>query len=108
MVGAFISSNYDRLQNGAKLNCRYLVISRRETVGLTLVKDGETSWHGHEAIVLRMQPTSPLISILVDPLYFVVQKASPHRVLQYVGLTTPKTGENGHWKDLEATTVFDW
>jgi hypothetical protein len=108
MVGAFIASNYERLQNGAKVNCRYLVISRRETVGLSLIKEGETSWHGHDAIVLRMQPTSPLISVLVDPLYFVVEKASPHRVLQYVGLTTPKIGETGHWKDLEATTVFDW
>jgi hypothetical protein len=108
MVGAFIASNYERLQNGAKVNCRYLVISRRETVGLSFIKERETSWHGRDVIVLRMQPTSRLISVLVDPLYFVVEKASPHRVLQYVGLTTPKVGESGHWKDLEATTVFDW
>jgi hypothetical protein len=108
MMGDFVSSNFERVQTGAKVNCRYIVVSRKETVGLSLSRDGETTWHGQAAISLKLQPTSPLISVLVDPLYFIVEKAAPHRVLQYVGRTTPKGGAPGHWKDLDAVTVFDW
>jgi hypothetical protein len=55
-----------------------------------------------------MQPTSRLLSALVDPLYFTVEKSPPHRVLQYVGRTTPKKLAGDQWKDLDAVTVFDW
>ena len=108
MMGDFISSNFERVQAGAKANCRYIVVSRKETVGLSLSKDGETTWRGQPAMILKLQPTSPLISVLVDPLYFTVEKAAPHRVFQYVGRTTPKGGSPGHWKDLDAVTVFNW
>jgi hypothetical protein len=32
----------------------------------------------------------------------------PHRVREYTGRTTPKIQVKGKWKDLDATTVFDW
>ncbi len=108
MMGDFISSNFERVEAGAKVNCRYIVVSRKETVGLSLSRDGETTWHGQAAVTLKLQPTSRVLAVLVDPLYFVVEKAAPHRVFQYVGLTTPKGGTPGHWKDLAAVTVFDW
>ena len=55
-----------------------------------------------------VEPTSPIISALVNPLFFTIEKASPHRVLQYVGRTTPKIKAGGKWKDLDAVTVFEW
>jgi hypothetical protein len=55
-----------------------------------------------------MEPTSPVISALVDPIHFTMQKAPPHRILQYVGRTTPKIQAGGKWRDLDAVTVFDW
>jgi len=108
MMGDFISSNFERVEAGARVNFRYVVFSRKETVGLSLSRDGETTWRGQPASILKLQPTSRLISMLVDPLYFTVEKAAPHRVLQYVGATTPKIGTPGHWKDLDAVTVFNW
>lgn len=108
MMGEFISSNFERVQSGARVNFRYVVLSRKETVGLSLSRDGETTWHGQPASILKLQPTSPLISMMVNPLYFTVEKATPHRVFQYVGATTPKVGGPGHWKDLDAVTVFNW
>jgi hypothetical protein len=48
------------------------------------------------------------LATLVDPLYFTLEKAPPHRVLRYAGRTTPKTQVGGKWKDLDAVTVFDW
>jgi hypothetical protein len=108
MVGPFLAGHYDRLLRGEKVECRYVVISRKETIGFTFVKDSESKWRGKDVLILKMEPTSPLISALVNPLFFTIEKAPPHRVLQYAGRTTPKGGEDGRWKDLDAITVFDW
>lgn len=108
MIGVFLSSNYDTLAKGAKVGLRYLVVSRKETVGLSFAKQGETTYHGRKVMTLKLQPTNPFISVLLDPLYFTVEEAPPHRVLQYLGRTTPKINESGRWKDLDAVTVFDW
>lgn len=108
MVGVFLSANYDKLAAGQKLNCQYVVVSRKEAVGLSFTKQSETTYHGHEAVILKLKPTNPMISVLVDPLYFTVEKAAPHHVFEYVGRTTPKINEGGHWKDLDALTIFDW
>ncbi|HZR17937.1 MAG TPA: hypothetical protein VFE51_11480 [Verrucomicrobiae bacterium] len=108
MMGAFLSANYDAIARGIKVSCRYIVVSRKEIVGLSFSKQGETTYHNREALILKLQPTNPLISVLVDPLYFIVEKAPPHRVLEYTGRTTPKINEGNRWKDLDALTVFDW
>jgi hypothetical protein len=55
-----------------------------------------------------MEVSSLLLAPLVDPLFFTIEKAPPHRVLQYVGRTTPKIQSRGKWKDLDAVTVIDW
>jgi hypothetical protein len=108
MVGPFLLSHWDALIAREKVKCRYIVIPRAETVGFTFTKESELTWKGREVIVVKMEPTSPIISALVDPLFFTIEKASPHRVLQYVGRTTPKIKAGGKWKDLDAVTVFDW
>ncbi len=59
-------------------------------------------------LVVRMEPSSSFLGTLVDPLVFTLEQAPPHRVLQYVGRTTPKIQVAGKWKDLDAVTVFDW
>ena len=108
MVGPFLSEHWDQLVRGEKVACRYAVVHRRETVGFTFRKESETQWHGKDVLVVKMEPTSAIISALVDPLHFIIEKAPPHHVLQYSGRTTPKLGTPGHWTDLDAVTVFDW
>jgi hypothetical protein len=44
----------------------------------------------------------------VDPLFFRMEMAPPHRTLEYTGRTTPKALVGGKFKDLDAVTVFDW
>jgi hypothetical protein len=107
-VGMFLASHWDSLVRGEKVGCRYIVLGRRETVGFTFRKESETQWRGRDVIVLKMEPTSFLIAALVDPLHFLVEKAPPHRVLQYTGPTAPKLGHPGHWSDLAAVTIFNW
>ncbi|HWI56524.1 MAG TPA: hypothetical protein VNZ22_04820 [Bacillota bacterium] len=108
MVGPFLVSHWDALMRGEKLKCRYIVVPRLETVGFTFFKEAEPVWQGRKLIRVRMEASSPFVAALVDPLSFTIEQAPPHRVLQYVGRTTPKISVGGKWKDLDAVTVFDW
>lgn len=108
MVGPFIASHWGALVNGATVKCRLVSVSRAETVGFKFFKETETTWHGKPVLLVELEPSSFIIARLVDPLHFVVEKESPHRVIQYTGRTTPSIFKNGKWEDLDATTVFDW
>ena len=108
MVGPFIASHCDALAKGATVKCRLVSVSRAETVGFKFFKESETMWRGQPALLVELEPSSIIIARLVDPLHFVVEKNSPHRVIQYTGRTTPSILKNGKWEDLDATTVFDW
>jgi hypothetical protein len=108
MVGPFLISHWNALLRGEKVKCRYIVVPRRDTVGFTFVKDSESLWQGREVVVVRMEASSGFVALRVDPLFFTLEKAPPHRVLRYTGRTTPKTQAGGKWKDLDAVTVFEW
>jgi hypothetical protein len=108
MVGPYIASHLNALVSGATVKCRLVSVSRVETVGFKLFKETETTWHGKPVLMLELEPSSFIIARLVAPLHFVVEKDSPHRVLEYTGRTTPSILKSGRWEDLDATTVFDW
>jgi hypothetical protein len=108
MVGPFLAAHCELLLRGEKVTCRCVVLSRKETVGFSFIKESESKWRGQDVLILKMEPTSIFISALVDPLIFTIEKAPPHRVLQYVGRTTPKIAEGRRWQNLDAVTVFDW
>jgi hypothetical protein len=108
MVGPFIAAHFDSIAKGGTVKCRLVSVSRAETVGFKFFKESDTTWHGKTVMLVTLQPTSIIIARLVDPLQFVVEKESPHRVLEYTGRTTPSIQKNGKWDDLDAVTVFDW
>jgi len=108
MVGPFLAQHWDELIRGKEVKCRYIVVPRRETVGFTFKKDSEPHTDTRAILLIKMEATSPIIAALIDPLVFTVEKAPPHRVLEYSGRTTPKILSGSQWKDLNAITVFDW
>ena len=108
MVAPFLRSHWAELSNGEKVKCRYVVVPRRETVGFTFVKESETTSQGGAVVIIRMEPTSPIIARLVDPVFFTLEKDGQHRVLHYVGRVTPKAKAGNKWDDLDATVVFEW
>jgi hypothetical protein len=107
-IAPFLADHWDALMRSQKVRFRYIVVPRMETVGFTFVKEADSDAHNPETVLIKMEPTSRIIAALVDPLYFSVEKVSPHRVLQYDGRTTPKLNVRGNWDDLDAVTVFDW
>ncbi len=108
MVGPFLVAHWDALRRGEKVKCRYIVVPRTETVGFTFSREAGEVSAGQNVITVKMEPSSTFVSVLVDPLFFTIEEALPHRVLQYVGRTTPKIRVGHKWKDLDAVTVFDW
>jgi hypothetical protein len=108
MIPGFITTHWKELASGSPAKFRYIVPSRCETVGFRLVKESETTKNGKPVVRIKMEPTSFIIAQLVDPLYFVVEKDGAHRILQYLGRTTPVLKNGNKWKELDADTVFEW
>jgi len=108
MVGPFIADHWELLMRGASLKTRFAAIARAETVGFKFTKESETTWRNRPAVVIKMEPTSWIISKIVKALLFTVEKDPPHRVLEYMGRTPPRLPKGKHWEDLDAVTVFEW
>ena len=108
MVGPFLAAHWDGLLRGEKVKCRFIVVPRRETVGFTFVKTRDSTWQGRAVLIVKMEASSTFVAALVNPLFFTIEKAPPHRVVEYAGRTTPKLQAGAKWKDLDAVTVFDW
>jgi hypothetical protein len=108
MVGPFLADNFTALSRGDTVSCRYIVPDRKQTVGFIFIKQRVSTYQGQQVLVVKMEPRSVVIKAMVDPLFFTIEEAPPHRVLQYTGRTAPKVRTADKWKDLDALTVFDW
>jgi len=108
MVAPFLMDHWSELLKGDEVKCRYIVVDRRETVGFTFVKDSEARRNGRNVMIVKMFPTSRIISALVDPLFFTIEKDGQRRTLEYTGRTPVKIKEGSKWKDVDGVTVFDW
>ena len=106
MIGPFLGSHWQALQRGEKVRCRYIVVPRLETVGFTFAKEAKGAANPN-VVIIRMEPTSLIIAALVDPVFFTLEAAPPHNILDCAGRTTPKVQMKGKWKDLDAFTVFE-
>jgi hypothetical protein len=104
----FLLAHWDDLMRGDAVKFHFVSLEWERTFMFRLVKVGEILQNGRTEVRIKMEPTNLLVARLVDPLTFVVDQASPHRIISYVGRTTPRTKKGKSWKYLEAETVFDW
>ena len=100
----YIQSNWDKFISGEEINIRFGVLDRKDTVGLTFIRQKEKE--NKKGIVLaKMKASSFLIRALVDPLYLYFNEET--KELEYfIGRAKPKQLINGKWKDLDAETVY--
>ena len=100
----FILVNMERLLGGEKIDVRFAVSERLETIGFKLEKAKEEI---SGKIQIKMSPSSFVISILVDPLYFTFD-ANTRKITKFEGRVPPKVKINDVWKDFDARTEYEF
>lgn len=104
---AYVRASWDRLMAGETIEFRIGVLDRRETVGFKFFKTAEETVDGKEMVRMKMKPTSFIISALVDPLIFVMEKKTG-RVHQVIGRMVAKRRVGDEWKDLDADAIYEY
>lgn len=104
----FMVDHWNALMEGEAVKFHFVSLNWERTFEFELVKTGESVQDGLPVVQLTMRPTSFFISALVKPILFSVQTSAPHRVLSYIGRTTPRILKGKSWKDLDAETVFNY
>ncbi len=107
-VYPFMLMHWDTLMQGNAVKFRFVSLEWERTFMFRFVKTGETQMNGRTVMQIKMEPTNLFVASLVDPLTFNVEKDAPHRIVSYLGRTTPRIQKGKAWKYLDAETVFDW
>lgn len=107
-VYPFMMAHWNALIRGDTVKFHFISFEWERTFMFQFMKTGESVQHNQPVVQITMQPISLLLAPFVDPLIFTVEKASPHRILSYIGRTTPRIQKGNSWKYLDAETVFDW
>ncbi len=105
-MNKFVESNWDELVKGQKLDIRFGVPDRRESVGFSLFRTKEQEKQ-EGVMVIKMKPTSFIIAALVDPVIFHYDLKTKN-LLYFIGRAKPRQLVGEKWKDLDAETVYIW
>ena len=101
-VVPFILQEWERLVAGQEVAFRLLVPSRRDSYAFRFRReDGAGSVPGR--LTVRMEPDTWLVRRLVEPLFFVLELAPPHRLREFRGRSSIKTDVG---KDQDLRTVY--
>jgi hypothetical protein len=103
----FMMAHWDDLMRGDAVKFRFVSLEWERTFEFRLVKAGDSVQNGQPVVQIRMEPTGLFVAKLVNPLIFTAEKNSPHRILSYIGRTTPRIKKGNSWKYLDAETVFN-
>ncbi len=104
----FMMAHWDDLMRGEAVKFHFVSLEHERTYEFRFVKTGESQQAGRTVEQIKMEPVSKFLAAFVDPMWFTVQKDSPHLILSYTGRTTPRVQKGKSWKYLDAETVFDW
>jgi hypothetical protein len=104
----FMIAHWDDLMRGDSVKFRFISLEWKRTFAFRFVKTAELVQDGRTVEQIKMEPVSVVVSHLVDPLVFNVEKDGAHHILSYIGRTTPRVKKGKAWKYLDAETVFDW
>ena len=104
----FILAHWEALMSGASVKFHFISLEQETAYDFQLTKVGEGTATNPPTVRLKMVPTHSLAALMVAPLFFTLEKDGEHRLLNYVGRTTPRLKKNKVWKYLDAETVLDW
>ncbi len=104
----FLLAHWDNLMRGDAVKFHFVSLEWKRTFMFRFVKTAESRQNGRPVELIKMEPVNLFVARLVNPLVFTVEKENPHRILSYIGRTTPRLQKGKSWKYLDAETVFDW
>ena len=107
-VYPFILSHWQLLEHGAIEKFQFVSLGWDRTFGFKVFKTGTSVLDGQAVLRLTMQPSNFFIARMVKPIRLSIEQQMPHRLLEYVGRTTPRVKTGGSWKYLNAVTIFHW
>jgi hypothetical protein len=100
LVG-YIVRHLDALRAGEPVPIRLAVLERLETIGFDLSAVESPP----DQTRVKMTPSSFVISLIVDPLYFTFEAATG-KLLRLEGRVPPKVLEGERWRDLDARVEY--
>ena len=96
-----ILGNIDRIRAGEVARVRLAVLDRLETIGFEL--QSVKSEPGQTRV--RMKPTSLLLALVVDPIYFTFDTPTG-KLVRLEGRVPPKIRAGDRWRDLDARVEY--
>jgi hypothetical protein len=103
MILPFIQNRLPEIVRGDDVWVELLIAARQQTVGFYARLSGETTINGVACYSVNVVPSSWILRQFVAPLQFVVEKAAPHRLMQYKGKLATITDTEG--KEIDALVV---
>ncbi len=103
----FMMDHWGDLMLSKAVRFRFISLEHERTFEFSLLKTGEAVQAGQPVVQITMKPVSLFVAAEVKPIVFVVQKNGPHRMLSYIGRTTPRIRTDKSWKYLDAETIFN-
>jgi hypothetical protein len=100
--------HWDELMRGTTLKFWMVSFDHDRIFTFTLRKAEPFKATGGSTVWLKMAAGNLLVAGFMDPIYFQVEQAAPHRIVEYIGRTAPMIKKGNSWKYLDAETVFDW
>lgn len=99
----FIRQHWQDFMDGKRIDARFAVFEREETIGFSFKKQSEKDVDGKPAMVIVMRPTSLFVSMVVAPMEISVDKNSK-AIIHFKGRTPLKIAKG---KNLIGDIVFD-
>lgn len=103
----FLMEHWDDLMQGKTVKFHFVSLEWERTFEFSLAKSGESTQSGRPVVEFTMKPTNFLVAAQVKPIIFTLEKNGSHRMLSYIGRTTPRVKNGKSWKQLDAETVFN-
>jgi hypothetical protein len=105
MILPFIQNHLPDIVRGEDVWVELLIAARQQTVGFYTRLAGETTINGVACYSVNVVPSSWILRQFVSPLQFVVEKAAPHRLMQYKGKLATITDTEG--REIDALVVAE-
>jgi hypothetical protein len=99
----FLQNNIEKIKEGKEdLAFPYSVWFRKETITFKFKFEKEEAG----LLIFSMAPTNFLYRSLVNPIFFTIEKAPPHKLVSIKGRTLPRQKVGGSWREVDAFTKY--